>query len=648
MNPSRSRFAWPLAAALVTIFIVTIYIFPHWSLFTGGDYLEYADFAKDALRVRDAKHFSEIYGNFSRYWFSHPGPAFFYLSAAGEYIFHDWTHLVSSAPYAHILTCTIFQAACAVAAIFYLARRVGWTFIPIALAILIVHWRFMPGAPTGTWPPHVLFGPFLLLIVFGSGVAGGDSRALPVLIFAGCMLVHDYVGLPVQVVPIGAAAIGLWYYRQRKSGLAAARPQIICSLVIAAIFALPIAIDVLKGKNSNIAKILKHLHESSGDRHSLVQSIGYFLSYFRYESGQESRQGEASFSLASYVAGHAVSWIPMLISLGCALVILSSNMTLRIKMYVAMVFGSVVLAIAWGMLIDGGMYDYIGNYFYAIVFMIYLFPALLAASYVGDKAPALQAGLGLAASAAVLLASPLAAKPIVTMTARADQFNRGFLQLVDGAPVVHIEIDGRRWVSGFAVALAADRLGMRWTVNDAYRFLTGERQPVRDRPGGVTVEVTPTKCPGGVRMPTDMTYEVAYLCKRAETPMPAPPAWAAGYVGKPLSAAFADAPATCAGSADQVVKRYRGAAPGVQIVGWAWDTKAKAPIDHILIVDAGGVVVGAGQGGLARPDVNAAKPEITSRTVGWAADTRSIGGPVDAYGIVGRGEAVCRLGRLAY
>lgn len=50
---------------------------------------EYTDFAANALQVERAKHFRELLGNYSRWGFHHPGPAFFYIFAFGERVLHD-------------------------------------------------------------------------------------------------------------------------------------------------------------------------------------------------------------------------------------------------------------------------------------------------------------------------------------------------------------------------------------------------------------------------------------------------------------------------------------------------------------------------------------------------------------------------------
>jgi len=134
----------------------------------------------------------------------------------------------------------------------------------------------------------------------------------------------------------------------------------------------------------------------------------------------------------------------------------------------------------------------------------------------------------------------------------------------------------------------------------------------------------------------------------AGRPMPPLPAWAAGMIGQPLASLFPGDHPLCVGNTDNVQERYGGATPGVQIVGWGWDPAARAPIARILLADPAGLVAGAGEGGVARRDVIAARPEITVLETGWAAYTSRSMGPIEAYGLVADGKAICRLGHLAY
>ena len=131
----------------------------------------------------------------------------------------------------------------------------------------------------------------------------------------------------------------------------------------------------------------------------------------------------------------------------------------------------------------------------------------------------------------------------------------------------------------------------------------------------------------------------------AAAALPPLPAWGKDMIGKAQSALFPPEFKTCLGNTDNVEQKY---ADGVKIVGWGWDPAAKAPIARVILVDITGLVAGAGETGLTRPDVPAAKPEVTSNTTGWAALTSRTTGPVDTFGILADGKSLCVLGHLEF
>ena len=127
--------------------------------------------------------------------------------------------------------------------------------------------------------------------------------------------------------------------------------------------------------------------------------------------------------------------------------------------------------------------------------------------------------------------------------------------------------------------------------------------------------------------------------------LPALPAWSGEMVGKAKVALFPGAMKPCVGNTDNVEQKF---ADGVKIVGWGWDPATQQPIARVILVDVAGLVAGVGETGIARPDVNAAKPEIKSPTTGWGALTRRTTGPIDAFGIIDGGKSLCQLGHLAF
>jgi hypothetical protein len=127
--------------------------------------------------------------------------------------------------------------------------------------------------------------------------------------------------------------------------------------------------------------------------------------------------------------------------------------------------------------------------------------------------------------------------------------------------------------------------------------------------------------------------------------LPPLPEWSKAMVGQSQAGLFAGDPHPCVGNTDNVEQKY---ADGVKIVGWGWDPAIKAPIARVILVDVTGLVAGAGETGIARPDVNAAKPEITSPTTGWAAYTSRTSGPLAAFGIIDGGKSLCGLGHVEF
>jgi hypothetical protein len=132
----------------------------------------------------------------------------------------------------------------------------------------------------------------------------------------------------------------------------------------------------------------------------------------------------------------------------------------------------------------------------------------------------------------------------------------------------------------------------------------------------------------------------------SSAPLPPLPDWSRPLIGKPLAALYPPPADGCIGNADVVERTYLGEPAGAKVVGWGWETAAAAPVTRVLLADAAGRVAGAGETGLSRPDVVAARPQVTSPATGWAAYVRRTDGPVLAYGVVAGGKALCRLGAL--
>jgi outer membrane protein OmpA-like peptidoglycan-associated protein len=124
--------------------------------------------------------------------------------------------------------------------------------------------------------------------------------------------------------------------------------------------------------------------------------------------------------------------------------------------------------------------------------------------------------------------------------------------------------------------------------------------------------------------------------------MPAYPAWAAAAIGKPLHALYPKTSTACLGFLDGAAFKYVGPRSGDKLFGWAYDTGADAPVLRVLFADARGTIVGAGDGGVSRPDVPAKLARIASPLTGWEGYAAA-SGPVAAWAVLGSPGTVCRL-----
>lgn len=126
------------------------------------------------------------------------------------------------------------------------------------------------------------------------------------------------------------------------------------------------------------------------------------------------------------------------------------------------------------------------------------------------------------------------------------------------------------------------------------------------------------------------------------TEPPQPPAWSAPFTGRTLASTFPTR-FSCVGSVDGATNRFKGFR---RVVGWGWNRTAARPVDRVMIVDNAGVMVGFGEGGLPRPDVQNAIPEIASSATGWSALSPTAAKTYQVFGIDLAAGSACLMGTL--
>ena len=469
---------------------------------------EIGDFAAGALQVERAKHLSELVGNYSRFGFHHPGPAFFYVYALGEIVFRDLLHLTPAPLNAHLLAGVLLQTAFLCLALAVLAevanmdRRV---FVVCALSIALVFAGLVGNPAVEIWPPYQPVLAFACLLAAAIAVALGWAAVLPILVACGSFLVHSHVAQPLFVLPVCAAAyLSLFVVRRRGPGLgfarflsATARPHA-WTLAIAAPFALPLLLDAIRGPHSNFAVILGFIGEGAPTS-TWGGAIFYVLSFLAFRGHGNSTT--LDIAPADRIAFLADSW-PALVA-WLAILILPTVLLLRRGHSVDATFGRVAgspvsprrfVATYYGFLALGALLSLLwakvqyGPPYAFNAFFIngLLYVAALPLAFLAAKIRVLASRLFLAGAAFLLLAvainrpSPFAQVTTLGAAAGDDSARQlhqsvvRFLSEQSNPPsAVLLEFPQQDWQQAIGVALVLQRSGVSYFVDSEWGFMFG-------------------------------------------------------------------------------------------------------------------------------------------------------------------------------
>lgn len=352
------------------------------------DLLEVGDPADNALQIDNAKHGTELYGNYSRFQFNHPGPAFFYVYAAGERLFYDTLHLCKSPGSAHLLTCMILQSAFFALTLAILSEYLAWRVVlPIGLLAAALHFGYLRQPFMSIWPPHVLLMPFLAFLASCISFASGRLRHSVLMVLTGGFLFHGHVAQPLFVAGLGGLALAVTSIRIRKSPdmewravLRDNRSSLIICGAIIALFLLPLAIDILLlGTRSNVATIIGRFYANTDDSKSAVQSLLYFVSFGTYASDQDVVFTKMGPQVPAFFAAHAAQlliWAAIFFIPPVVAYALRHRLSVQEKRFFGTAYlflgATVVLCILWGKAQAGAMANYNGYFYYGIYYFAFV------------------------------------------------------------------------------------------------------------------------------------------------------------------------------------------------------------------------------------------------------------------------------------
>jgi len=448
---------------------------------------ERGDFAANSIITADAKHFELLVGNYSRLGFHHPGPAFFYVQAFGEWLLHDllgvvptpwngqWIALLALNSVLLGLTLAIFHSWTGSRTVTALCGAAGLLYFAVQPAIL-----------ASAWMPDLYVAPFLLLLTASASVAAGRVAHLPALALAAGLLVHGHVSFLLFAPVIGGAAVACSLWTGRWT-----RPPAIGAAAVLAVFALPIVLNLV-------------LHWP-----------GEFGRYLKY-NGAGGGAGVAD--IARYVLGYYATWVPLAATSAVAFFGGAAWLTHRLpagpprRFLAAAVCVSAVATLLFTGYVARGIDDlrftYVGQFSRAIPLLLLLVVVAAAASSpafraaVAGRVPAVFGtrraiswlvvavvigALGVGSRAPALHTMPEHVPDMPAVMAALSRYT-------GGRPAV-MEVKQEAWPAFTALVVRGERTGLRICARDPWwefmitqRHLCTPEDLVRGRP----VRLTPT------------------------------------------------------------------------------------------------------------------------------------------------------------
>ncbi|MGD0555821.1 MAG: hypothetical protein ABSA93_12655 [Streptosporangiaceae bacterium] len=287
-------------------------------LFTTRIY-EDSDFGADTIAVLQAKHFQLLTGNYSRLGFYHPGPAFLYIEAWGEWLFHDVTHVVPTPWNGQLLAILLLNAAL-LATVISVFARYGGTAVAVAglgtvLAFTVLH----PLTVNSNWMPYVYFCPALLLLVSAAAVAAGRTTLVPLLCLAAGLCIHgqaEFLFFAPIVTVTALAGLLAPHWRDPWVAFREDRRSWLAGLAIVVVFALPIVINTIINWPGELPKYFSYGTRAGQTlHHTVAVAVDYTLQF--WWPGEPARGEHPPEVVVAAVGGFLVTVLACWLAMRC-------------------------------------------------------------------------------------------------------------------------------------------------------------------------------------------------------------------------------------------------------------------------------------------------------------------------------------------
>jgi hypothetical protein len=265
----RARLTWMVAVLALSPFVVGV-----WSLVRNAhtSAILFGDRAVIALTAADVWRTPILLGPYSRYYWHHPGPAYFYVLGVGSSVFGGTTLGLS-------LAATVINAAAAVGLLVLAYRRGGRALVCWTAVLLPCYLLAVGPVAFDVWNPSITLLPFALVLMLAWSIACRDWWTAPWLVLAGTFAVQTHVALvPGVMTACGiGAVVGGWRQRrgegdERARDACRVRRALLVSAVVGFVLWLPPVIQQVTGSDGNLTALARFFLRS-GSQHSLSDAV---------------------------------------------------------------------------------------------------------------------------------------------------------------------------------------------------------------------------------------------------------------------------------------------------------------------------------------------------------------------------------------
>jgi len=470
---------------VVFVLLLASMVIHYRNFFFGPPIIELGDFAANALKITHAKSFDELYGNYSRWHFQHPGPAFFYWFALGEWLLYNLLPVFHSPHQAHVFFNLVLQTFFLTIS-FGILSQFARSSIYDCLIILVasIHFNLMPTTIVELWPPNQIICPLLSLIVCASAVSVGKNHYIPMMVLSACFLIHGHVAQPLFVLPIAGIAL-FSYYKWHRKCLTDKLDWLVAGSILL-LFLLPIFLDILHGSTSNAAQILAHIDKHSGKSNGLAKSIEYLACFFLYIGNAEVVLNTANMSFSSFISMNislllfwsATVIIPMIVLFTKTFPV---HMSPECKIFHRHLTGylllAILLTIKWGKMIDGEMYSFNAYINFALIALALVPAVFIITNLLQAYTRYLKWPLVLGSTVVIVTLTTLPGLPLVSQQESEPtlpEHVRTTLAASGSNPVL-LMFDRENSLKAAGVAVLLQRAGVPFYVLPHFGYVFGDR-----------------------------------------------------------------------------------------------------------------------------------------------------------------------------